>query len=77
MDQQKTGRFIATCRKKNGLTQRQLADKVGVSDKAVSKWECGNGLPEVSLMLPLCEILGVSVNELLSGEKIEASEYKN
>ncbi len=77
MDQQKTGRFIALCRKKSGLTQRQLADKVGVSDKAVSKWECGNGLPEVSLMLPLCEILGVSVNELLSGEKIEASEYRN
>lgn len=76
MDQQKTGRFIAHCRKGKGLTQRELAEKIGISDKTVSKWECGNGLPELSLMLPLCEVLGVSVNELLSGETLCASEYR-
>ena len=54
MDQIRIGRFIAQCRKTGGLTQRQLADGLGISDKTVSKWECGNGLPEVSLMLPLC-----------------------
>lgn len=77
MDQRNTGKFIALCRKEKGLTQRQLAETIGVSDKTVSKWECGNGLPEVSLMLPLCGVLGISVNELLCGEKLEASEYKN
>ena len=77
MDQRKTGKFIAQCRKDKGLTQRQLAEAIDVSDKTVSKWECGNGLPEVSLMLPLCEILEISVNELLCGERIQASEYKN
>ena len=76
MDQQKTGRFIAQCRKGKGLTQRELAEKIGISDKTVSKWECGNGKPEISLMLPLCEVLGVSVNELLSGETLGASEYR-
>ncbi|MGN0820103.1 MAG: helix-turn-helix domain-containing protein [Christensenellaceae bacterium] len=76
MDQLKTGKFIAQCRKEKGLTQRQLAERLGISDKAVSKWECGNGLPEVSLMMPLCNIFGISVNELLSGEKLEVSEYK-
>lgn len=77
MDQLKTGKFIAQRRKNKSLTQRQLAEKLGVSDKAVSKWECGNGLPEVSLMMPLCDILGISVNELLSGENLLVSEYKN
>lgn len=67
MDQIRIGRFIAQCRKTGGLTQRQLADGLGISDKTVSKWECGNGLPEVSLMLPLCEALGITVNDLLSG----------
>ena len=54
MDQQKTGQFIAEMRKEQGLTQRALAEKLLISDKTVSKWECGNGLPEISLMLPLC-----------------------
>lgn len=76
MDQQKTGRFIAQCRKEKELTQRELAERIGVSDKTVSKWECGNGLPEVSLMLPLCEVLGITVNELLSGETLGAAEYR-
>ena len=76
MDQQKTGQFIAEMRKEQGLTQRALAEKLLISDKTVSKWECGNGLPEISLMLPLCEVLHISVNELLSGERLQTSEYK-
>ena len=76
MDQLKTGRFIAQMRKKKGLTQRELAEKLLISDKTVSKWECGNGMPEISLMLPLCETLGITVNELLTGEQLAASEYQ-
>ena len=76
MDQIKIGKFIAQMRKEQLLTQRQLADKVGISDKTVSKWETGRGLPEVSLMVPLCDILKISVNELLSGERLTDSDYK-
>lgn len=76
MDQQKIGKFISEQRKQKALTQSQLAAKLQISEKTVSKWECGKGLPEVSLMVPLCEILGISVNELLSGEKIEQERYK-
>lgn len=77
MDQVKIGKFISELRKEMHLTQQQLADKLSVSYKTISKWECGNGLPEVSLMIPLCEILGITVNELLSGCKIENKEIKN
>ncbi len=76
MDQVKIGKFIAQMRKEQGLLQRQLAEKLGISDKTVSKWECGKGLPEISLMLPLCDILGISVNELLSGEILSDINYK-
>ena len=76
MDQIKIGKFIAQMRKEQSYTQRQLADLLGISDKTVSKWERGNGLPEVSLMLPLCECLHINVNELLSGQRLTASEYK-
>ena len=76
MDQITTGKFIAERRKARGLTQRELADLLNISDKTVSKWERGGGLPEVSLMLPLCKELDISVNELLSGRKLSASEYK-
>ena len=76
MDQIKTGKFIAALRRGMGLTQRELAEKLLVSDKTVSKWECGNGLPEVSLMLPLCRVLGITVNELLSGERLENESYQ-
>ena len=76
MDQITIGKFIAQMRKEQKLTQKQLADELCISDKTISKWECGKGLPEVSLMLPLCEILEISVNELLTGEKLDASEYK-
>lgn len=76
MDQSKTGRFIAQRRRARNLTQRQLADQLAISDKTVSKWECGKGLPEVALMLPLCEILQITVNDLLSGEKVAEGEYQ-
>ena len=76
MDQLKTGKFIAEMRKEQGLTQRALAEKLMISDKTVSKWECGNGFPDISLMMPLCEILHINVNELLSGKRLQAFEYK-
>ena len=71
MDQLKIGKFIAECRKQKCLTQMQLAEKLSVTDKAVSKWERGVAMPDTSIMLELCDILGISVNELLSGEKID------
>ena len=79
MDQIKIGRFIAECRKKANLTQMQLAEKLGITDKAVSKWERGVAMPDTSIMLELCDILRISVNELLSGEKInmENNNQKN
>lgn len=75
MDQIKIGKFISKKRKEKSLTQQELADLIGVSNKTISKWECGKGMPEVSLMLPLCEKLEISVNELLSGESLDSS-YK-
>ena len=71
MDQIRIGRFIAECRKQKNLTQVQLAEKLSVTDKAVSKWERGIAMPDTSIMLELCDILSISVNELLSGEKID------
>lgn len=76
MDQVKTGCFIAQCRKEKNMTQRQLADVLGISDKTISKWETGKGLPEAGCMVPLCEALGISVNELLTGERIPDEEYQ-
>lgn len=76
MNQIKTGKFIAELRKEKNLTQMQLADMLAISDKTVSKWECGKGLPEVSMMIPLCEILEINVNELLSGERLSEKEYR-
>lgn len=76
MDQSKIGKFIAEARRAQTLTQRQLAEQLAISDKTISKWECGKGLPEVSLMLPLCEILQITVNDLLSGEKVAESDYQ-
>ena len=76
MDQVKTGRFIQKMRKEQQLTQRQIADKLNISDKTVSKWETGNGLPEVGLMLPLCSLLHINVNEVLSGERLDGQKYQ-
>ena len=70
MNQIKIGEFISSQRRKNNLTQAALAEKLGITDRAVSKWERGKGLPDVSLMLDLCEIFGITVNELLCGEMI-------
>ena len=69
MDQIKIGKFIAECRKQKSLTQMQLAEKLGITDKAISKWERGVAMPDTSIMIELCDILSISVNELLSGEK--------
>ncbi len=76
MDQILIGKFIAAERKQKGLTQRQLADELGISDKTISKWETGKGFPEISLLLPLCEHLNITVNELLSAERLSDKEYK-
>ena len=75
MDQMKIGKFIAECRKKNNLTQIQLAEKLNITDRAVSKWETGRAMPDSSIMLDLCRELKISVNELLSGEMIEMNNY--
>ena len=76
MDQILIGRFIAQERKRKGYTQKQLSEKLGISDKTVSKWERGNGFPEVSLLLPLCNELDITVNELLSGERVSEEDYR-
>ena len=75
MDQIKIGKFIAECRKKNNLTQMQLAEKLNITDRAISKCENGKGMPDSSIMLDLCNELKISVNELLSGEGLEMNNY--
>lgn len=75
MDQVKIGKFIAECRKKENLTQLQLAEKLNITDRAVSKWETGKSLPDSSIMLDLCAVLKISVNDLLSGEIITMEHY--
>ena len=70
MNQIKIGRFIAECRKEENLTQMQLAEKLNITDKAVSKWERGIVMPDASLMLDLCSILGISVNECVLHVKL-------
>ena len=75
MDQIKIGNFIAECRKKVNLTQMQLSEKLGITDRAVSKWERGLSMPDSSIMLELCEILEISVNDLLCGEVVTMDNY--
>ena len=75
MDQVKIGRFIAKCRKKTKLTQMQLAEKLNITDRAVSKWETGKAMPDSSIMLDLCDVLGISVNDLLCGEVVAMDNY--
>ncbi len=75
MDLVKIGKFIADCRKKKNLTQMQLAEKLNITDRAISKWECGRAMPDSSIMLDLCSVLEISVNELLLGEEIEMEKY--
>ena len=76
MDQIKIGKFISSKRKEAGLTQVQLAEKLNVTDRAVSKWETGRSLPDASIMLELCSILKITVNDLLSGEVVDMDNYK-
>ena len=77
MNQDKIGKFILDCRKKKGLTQEALAEKLGVSSKSISRWENGNTMPDYSLLKDLCSELDISVNDLLSGEKISENNYMN
>lgn len=77
MNQEHIGKFIAKCRKEQNLTQEELAEKLQITYKAVSKWECGKNLPDASIMLNLCNILKISVNDLLSGEKVNNDNYVN
>lgn len=76
IDMLKIGKFISECRKNKNLTQAQLAEKLEITDRAVSKWENGKSLPDAGIMLDVCEILGTNVNELLSGEKLDSKNYK-
>lgn len=75
MDQIKIGKFIAERRKLKNLTQAQLAEKLNITDRAVSKWENGRSLPDSSIMLELCEMLEITVNDLLSGEVVVMEKY--
>ncbi len=76
LNQEKIGKFIAEQRKSKNMTQRQMAEQLGVSDKAVSKWETGKSMPDNSLLMELCELLKINVNELLSGEKLSEDNYQ-
>ena len=75
MNQEKIGKFIAECRKKQKLTQEQLAEKLGVTDRAVSNWENGKNMPDLSMFKLLCDELNISINELMSGEELDESRY--
>lgn len=76
MNQEKIGRFISQCRRAKGWTQSNLAEELGITDKAVSKWETGKSMPDLSLFLPLCRLLGITLNELMSGEAIPEEKLK-
>ncbi len=77
MNQEKIGKFIAECRKKKKLTQSELAESLGVTDRSVSNWENGKNMPDLSLFKPLCAKLDITINELLSGEKLNKDEYQD
>ena len=76
MNQEKIGKFIAKCRRKKDMTQRELAEKLNVSDRTVGNWENGRNMPDLSLFKPLCDELDISVNDLLSGEKVTQQTYQ-
>ena len=76
MNQEKIGKFIAECRKNKNMTQQELAGKLGVSDRTVGNWENGRNMPDLSLFKPLCNELNISLNDLLSGEKVTENEYQ-
>ena len=76
IDSDRIGKFILELRKENNMTQQELADKIGVTDRAISKWENGRGMPDLSLLAPLCEILNISINELLSGARLNKENHQ-
>lgn len=76
MNQEKIGKFIAECRKKKNLTQNGLAEILGVTEKSISNWENGRNMPDLSLFKPLCDELSITINDLMSGEKIDKEEYQ-
>ena len=76
MNQEKIGKFIAKCRKDKKITQEELAEKLGVTNRSVSRWENGINMPDLSLFKPLCDELGITINEFLSGEKISKEDYQ-
>ena len=76
MEQEKIGKFIASCRKEQGFTQAVLAEKLGITDRAVSKWETGRSLPDAATMPELCDLLKINLSELFSGERIAMENYK-
>ena len=76
MNQENIGKFIAKCRKDKKLTQSELAEKLGVTDKSIGNWENGRNMPDLSLFKPLCDELGITINDLLSGEKISKEKYQ-
>lgn len=76
MNQEKIGKFIAKCRKDKKMTQSELAEKLGVTDKSIGNWENGRNMPDLSLFKPLCDVLGININDLMSGEKISKDKYQ-
>ena len=76
MDQEKIGKFIANCRKEKNITQQELAEKLGVSDRTIGNWENGRNMPDLSLFKPLCQELDITLNDLMSGEKVKEKEYQ-
>lgn len=76
MELNKTGKFIALIRKEKGLTQRELAEKLNLSEKTISKWKRGVGFPDISLILPLCKCLEIDANELMTGERLQDKQYR-
>ena len=76
MDQEHIGKFIAECRKQKKMTQVELAEKLGVTEKSVNNWKNGRSMPDLSLFKPICDILDISINELMSGEKLNQDNYQ-
>ena len=76
MNQEKIGKFIANCRKEKNITQQELAEKLGVSDRTIGNWENGRNMPDLSLFKPLCQELDITLNDLISGEKVKEKEYQ-
>lgn len=77
MNQEKIGKFIANSRKEKNMTQRELAEKLNVTDRAVSNWENGKNMPDLSMFKPICDCLDIAINDLLSGENIDEKSYRN